>query len=336
MSDTREMRDTLEAAQAELRRTKTHLDKLRAHQARERESLQREVEAARREVAELRARLEGLEARAQLPVAAPVQAPPLPVVERPGPAPTALVALVRWPEPLEEALPLLARRLGLSAADVRLRLAALTPAVLTRVPASEAQPLREALQAEGFVAVSCEVPPRAAGGLLGVRRFTLDEQELQLEGTMGERQRVPYSELRLLVRGRRTTTTVEERLEWAVSENARGLKGMGGRGRPDATLERFEVKHDHHSQFLWAYAESGGVAFSQGTQFNGLGARRGLSLTENLLNLGKELRQRAPQAVVDERLLGQPRFSLPLVEPERSQELFAQLLLQAVRQGVWA
>lgn len=335
MSEPRALRDKLEAAQAELRRTKTHLDKLRAHQARERDSLQQELEAARREVAELRTRLEGLEARKPESAAAPTPTFPA-LVERGPPPPNTLVALARPPPSLDKALPVLSRLLGLAPADLRLRLAAIPPSLLTRLPASEAEALQAALRTQGFVAVRCEATPRA-GGLMAVRRFTLGEQELGLEGTMGERQRVPYAELRLLIRGRQTFTTVEDRLDWALPETSPlTMGGMGSRGRPAPSLEVQAVRQDHHHQFLWAYGEGIRLAFSQGTQFNGLGARRGNSFHENLRNLKEELSQRAPQIVVDERLQGIPRFSMPLVPPGRSHELFGELLFQAVRQGVWA
>lgn len=324
MDEARALRDTLEKAQAELRRTRTHFDKLRAHQARERESLQREVDAARREVAELRARLEAppVSARAEVGGAQPPAA-------RGVVASNALVALVRKPESFEASVPALSRLLGVSGADLRLRLAALEPAVLARVPASEAEALRAALQAEGFLAVSCDIRPRVAAGLLRVRRFTFDAEGLQLEGAQGERQRLPYAELRLLVRGRRTTTTVEEVEDWDAP------RVRDGRGRVSTEPTRKEVRTEHSSQLLWLYGDGGRAAFSEGTQFMGLGARRGLSLHESLQNLAAELRERAPQVVMDERLMALPRFNLPLVDPERSVELFAELLFEAVRRGLW-
>jgi hypothetical protein len=333
MDEARTLRDTLERAQAELRRTRTHLEKLRAHQARERESLLREVEKARGEVAELRARLEAPPEPEPLE-AVPEQAPPGPV-ERAPEALNALVALVRRPESLEAALPMLSWLLGVPPADMRLRLAAPPPTVLTRVPASEAEPLRAALQSEGFVAVSCEVRPRGAEGLLLARRFSLDAEGLQVEGAGGERQHLPYAQLRLLVRGRRTTTTVEQSVEWVTPDDRDASMLRGGRGWSRPELKTFEMKQDHHSQFLWAYGEGGRVAFSERTLFAAQGVKQGTTLGESLQTLGAELRQRAPQVVMDERLVGMPRFSLPLVDPKRSQELFAELLFEAVRRRVW-
>ncbi|HEX8697926.1 MAG TPA: hypothetical protein VF815_03730, partial [Myxococcaceae bacterium] len=215
MSETRALRDKLEEIQAELRRTKEHLEKLRAHQSRERESLGQELDVARREVAGLRTRLEKMEARENSPrlVLAPVPRATPAVPDRSGSVPTSLLALVQKPARLEEDIPKLARLLKLSPVDVRFRLTPMEPAVLVRLPTSEARALCEVLRAEGFVAVSAEVPPRAAGGLMTVRQFSLGEQRLGLEGTRGERQEVSYAQLRLLIRGRRSSTVVEVREE---------------------------------------------------------------------------------------------------------------------------
>ncbi|ADO74228.1 hypothetical protein [Stigmatella aurantiaca] len=334
MSETRELRNKLEAAQTELRRSKTHLDKLRGHHERERVSLQQALHEARREVAGLHQRHdELLKAREQQQMeAALAQAMPL-VLGPPalGP-PTALVALVRRPEPLEQAIPILSRLTRLPPADVRLRIAMILPAVLVRVPIAETDALLKALHSEGFLAVSSEVPSRLAEGIMTVRRFTLDEQGIQLEDRRGQRQHVAYAGLRLLVRGRRLTPSVEKRLEWSLPEP----RPLGGRrGFSVQELKQREIKKEEHNQFLWAYFEELRVAFSQGTQFQSMGAQRGATLYESLQNLTAALRQRAAQAVVDERLMGMPRFSLPLVEEERGQELFADLLFQAVKRQGW-
>ncbi|MDC0709805.1 hypothetical protein POL68_15135 [Stigmatella sp. ncwal1] len=333
MSETRALRNTLEATQAELRRSKLHLDKLRSHHERERASLQQALETARQEVAELHRRHEELlEARAQRQAEAALEQAVSVVIGPPATSPTALVALVRRPEPLEQALPVLSRLTGLPPADLRLRLAMILPCVLVRVPMAEADALLKALHAEGFLAVSSEVPSRLAEGLMLVRRFTLTDEGLQLEGLRGQRQHMAYDRLRLLVRGRRLTTSVEKRLEWSLPD-PRPLAGR--RGFAVQELTQHEFKKEEHNPFLWAYFEGLRVTFRQGTQFQGLGDRRGSTLYESLQNLTGALRQRATQAVVDERLMGMPRFSLPLVEQERSQELFADLLFQAVKQQVW-
>lgn len=330
MPRNRELRDRLERAQAELQRAKTHLEKLRAHHAREREALQQEVDASRREVAALLTRLEELAARAKGPAPVPAQVS-LPRAPMEGREPSTLVALVRRPEPLEQALPVLSRLLGIPPVDVRLRLASPPPSILVRMPAAEAEALRGALHSEGFVTVSCEARPHAKDAPLAVRQFILDEQELLVDGAFGERRRMPYSELRLLVQGRRKTTSVTEQVSWEYSS---GLERMA-RGRQSPKLTRTEVKTDHYSVFLWLYADGGRVAFTQSTQFRGLGAQRGLTIYENLQTLKVALTQRAPQLVVDERLFGLPQLSLPMVTTEHSHALFAELLFQAVRQGVW-
>ena len=317
MDESRVLRDKLERAQVELRQSKEALARLRAHHAREREALEWQLGEARRELATLRARL-GEAARSP---ASPEPAPEPPAPPRPEPtAATGLVALPRIPS-LEEdnTLQRLSRVTWLSPADLRLRLAAPPPAILARLPPPESRALRDALRAEGFAAVSCELPSRTARPL-PVRRFVLRQAGLSLESEQGERLEVPWSTLRLMVHGRRSVTTVETQEETV----------RDGRGRREAKL--LEVKKEETLHFLWGYGEGLWLSFSRGTDFAGLGERRGMSHTTSLVSLIGEVRQLAPHVVIDDRLLRTAQLSLPLVDPERSHEALAELLWQSVRE----
>jgi hypothetical protein len=244
-------------------------------------------------------------------------------MDRPANVPTSLLALVQKPERPEEAIPKLAGLLKVAPVDVRFRLTPIEPAVLTRLPTPEARALREALRAEGFVAVTAEVPPRAAGGLMTVRGFSLGEQALSLEGTRGERQEVPYAKLRLLIRGRRNSTVVEVREETTFE-----VEGERPKEQVKTKLERVE-------QYLWIYGDGVRAAFTLETRFSGLVGVRPLSAFEGLQALMEQLRQRAPHTVLDERFMQLPRFTLPLVDEDRGQELLGDLLHQAVQEGLW-
>lgn len=325
MSEARGLRDKLEETQAELLRTRAHLEKLRAHQSREQETLRQELDAARHEVTQLRQRLQEAEEREILPRAEAARVESV-LVASPGVASTALVALVREPAFTERELTRLSRLLRTSPVDVRMRIMALPPIVVARVPVGEAEALKEALSAEGFLAVIREVPPRAAGGLMTtVRRFTLEAQALELSGTKGERQQVLYSELRLLVRGRRTVVEMESRPIWERDATASAMDPSN-----------HAVRREQHGQFLWVLGERVRVAFSHETTFTGLGEQMGLSRHDSLERLTEELRQRAPQAVFDDRFMRNPRFTLPMVEEERGQEMLAELLDQAIQEGLWS
>jgi hypothetical protein len=183
MSEPRALRDRLEQTQAELRRAKEHLEKLRAHQARALEPLRQQLEEARREVAGLRGRLQELEAVRAEPEPALESMVSEPIME--ARSPTTLVALVRSPSPLEPALPQLTRVLNLAPVDVRFRLAQMLPAVVARLPSSQAEEMRAALRAEGFLAVSHRVSPRGEHGWMSVKRFKFEEQGLSLDTTAG-------------------------------------------------------------------------------------------------------------------------------------------------------
>ncbi len=329
MTESRELREKLEETQAELRRAREHLEKLRAYQARERDSLLQQLEATRREVAGLRGQLQELESGGEAPSPSASIVLPEPVVEeRSGEATTGLVALVRSPPSLERAMPALSRLLKLAPVDVRFRLAPMPPMVVARLPLSQAEELRVALRAEGFLAVSCPVAPRETAGPVMVKQFALEEQGLSVEGAQGESLRVRYAELRLLMRGRSIATRLETQRVLDPHEHL---------GHPRHWMHRtVQVRHEQLENFLWGLGKGTRMAFTQGTHFNGLGEQRAASVFENLQRLANEFRRRAPHAVLDERFQQMPRFILPLVEEERSQELLAELLFQAIEEGLWA
>ena len=330
MSETRALREKLEEHQAELRRARGHLEKLRAFQAREREVLQRELEGARREVDELRARLEEQQSSESAPEPPPDEDLPEPESEAgPGDATTALVALARNPASVDSALPKLAKLLNLAVADVRIRMAPQPPSVLARLPLAQAAELRAALRAEGFLVTSYAIPPRGVGRVM-VKRFSLEEHGLSVEGTKGERLRVSYAALRLLMKGRRITTHFEPQ---PAAEPMTFNPRPGVRyARPSRTVED---KREQVEIYLWVLGKGARLAFTQDTHYTGLGKQRAASVFENLQRLPQELQRRAPHVVVDERFFHMARFGLPLVEPERSQEMLAEVLFQAIEEGLW-
>lgn len=322
MDETRALRDKLEQTQSELRRVKEHLEKLRAHHAREKDSLERQLEDTRRELAELKART-GMSG-----VPAPRGSPP----SREGTqgahytSSNVYVALARLPGPGDdEALRQLSRVSTVPLADLRMRMAAPPPLILKRLPTAEAATLVRELRDAGFAAVGCELKPRAAASPLSVRRFQLEDTGLRLDGERGERVLLPWEHLRLLVRGRRTNRTVENVVETELVHDRSGMRMVS---------HQVEVAHEDAGLFLWAYGPDFRAAFTSATDFGGLGARRGLARNVDIQVLAELLRERAPHVAYDDRLMRHPSLSMPLVDLERTHELFGELLWQAVREGV--
>jgi hypothetical protein len=128
--------------------------------------------------------------------------------------------------------------------------------------------------------------------------------------------------LRLLVRGRKTATRMSMGKELVFETNG------------DWVWKQAEDKHEYAEQFLWLYGDGVRMAFTEETRFGGLGGQR-LTIAEALQRLMGELRQSAPRMSVDERLMQQPRLRLPLVDEDRGHELLADLMFQAVREGLW-
>jgi hypothetical protein len=96
-----------------------------------------------------------------------------------------------------------------------------------------------------------------------------------------------------------------------------------------------KTKFERVEQYLWAYGEGVRAAFTLETRFTGLSNALPHSAFESLAVLTEQLRQRAPHTVLDDRFMLLPRFSLPMVEVDRGQELLGALLYQAIQEGLW-
>jgi len=325
MSDDRELREKLEQVRAELRQTKAELDKQRAQHARDQKSLEADLAATRKEASKLLTRIEKAEERErERAVVLPAEPSD---EEGTSSALDTLVALARAPASVDQALPTLSRLLRLSPVDVRLRLMASQPSVLARLPGLEAEQLRGQLAAEGFAVVSAPVS-QLVGVLAPIRRFTLGEQSLVLEDAKRVSHEVRYAQLRLLVRGRRKSVSVETTVEMEYNP-------AGSADRFNIRKPREEtVKHQQVENFLWVYGGTVRAALTDATSFVSLGPKQGLTRHAAMQNLLEELRQRAPHALVDERLMG-PSLSLPMVGPERSQEVLAGLMDQSIQASLW-
>jgi hypothetical protein len=241
-----------------------------------------------------------------------------------GGATGVVVALARPPPSLEKVLPALSKLLGLSPSATQARLELSRPAILARLPEPEAEKLREQLAAEGLSVVLGDYSKLTHRGVR-IRRFTLDEQSLNVESPKGEALQVRYQELRLLWRGqRRSTTTEVEFIQGSRTD----------RYREDYRDQVVRTEREHLENLLWIYGGEARLLVTEETTFEGLGARVA-SRAAAVKLLVEELRKRAPRMVVDERFIKPMRLMLPLVELERSLEVIAGLTDEAVREGLW-
>lgn len=320
MSETRELSDKLKAVQEELRQTRDQLDKQRAQHSREQKALREAIDDTQREATRLRERVEKIEARKREQEGVHSSYP----LEAPGGAAGMIVALARPPPSLEEALPVLSRLLRVAPAAVRLRLTRSLPSIMARLSTVEAERLGEQLTAEGFSVVLGDYSKLMNRGMR-VRQFTLDEETLSVEDAKGERQQVRYRELRLLVRGRRSSTTVD--IE---------VLPQGRSRREDRSLgAALRIEHEHLENFLWVYGGDTRLVITEETGFTGLGALRAASRAATWQILIEELRKRAPRVILDERFLRTTHLNVPLVPEERGQEVIAALTDEAIKEGMW-
>jgi hypothetical protein len=206
-----------------------------------------------------------------------------------------LVAVDALATDVDEETPLLARDLGIAPYDARALLVGERPTVVLRTDDEpRASALVTKLLQRRHRAVACDtrtiLPTDAMVQLAG---FTLGDVALTSE--RGEE--LPYADLLAVLR--------------AVRLDPHGRAASVPRRRP-ASLPTLEVPvrrfpdDEDREQLLYLVRRSRGSAWvvrGRATSFSGLGARLAPSRTENFLRLVAALRERAPDAAYDDRLM---------------------------------
>jgi hypothetical protein len=186
-----------------------------------------------------------------------------------------LVAVARWARPADDELSLLASVFGVPAAELRGRAARPLPAVLARwLDRDTAAALVAVLRDRGHGAVAEDVARvGTSAALLAPRHFALEADALVVRRDTQQR-RLPWTALRALVR-----TPPED-------PAAASLAGLG---------ERLYVVVEPWAESLLLDEAS--------LQYGGLGRLRLGTVRQNFITLVDQLRQRAPAAWYDERLV---------------------------------
>jgi len=219
-----------------------------------------------------------------------------------------VVALTRWGRPMESELAILAGWLGLTAYDLRLRLAGSLPAVLQPVPdASSAATLRDALRARGHGAVAVGLVEVAGPEAQRIpRSFALSPHAISGLDTAGRPFELAYVELLALLRASRVRVT-----ERTVTSHAKKLDlgravlsgGLVVRKTVD-TSTRHKSEELDQVRYVFGPSDPTPYLFSASTlRYEGLGPDLGVATLQNFQSLVSALRARAPRALYDERLL---------------------------------
>ncbi len=219
-----------------------------------------------------------------------------------------IVAITRWGQPVEQEALALAPLSSLAAYDLKLRLAGPLPVVFERVPdAQRARQLLVALRARGHGAVACDLARVASSEqMTSPRSYELGAHAfVALDPAWGQRQ-MPYVDLLALIRANSAT------IEQSSSISKRKKLSLGRAAMTGGLVMRKSTTTDQRStaeereQVLYLIRDNGQdpmLLRERHLRHQGLGALVKPTSLENFGTLVARLRQEAPQALYDDRLV---------------------------------
>jgi hypothetical protein len=227
-----------------------------------------------------------------------------------------IVALMALRTTVEAEAPPLAADLGSTAYETALLLRAPSPVPLLRTAdRARALDLLGKLRARGHDAVACDASAVvSADAMLPVRSFRFEEDAFVVVGAPGGEERVPAGDLLALVRAvhRTRTDQIEKTDERKLSL---GRAAMSGGLLMTKTVTSTKTQStEERDQVLYVFRRGGApLLMSQSrARYDGLGPQLRPSQLENFVTVVRLLRERAPEAPYDERLLA-PRPQLERV-----------------------
>jgi hypothetical protein len=197
----------------------------------------------------------------------------------------------------------LAKAIGATTYEARLALAGGFPTiVLTTADEARARAIAEALRGAGDDAIA--VDPREmvpSDAMIPLDRFTFEPEAVVAGG-----QSLPYADILCLLRAiHRSRSATETRTTERKFDAAKSLFTAGLSNSRVVTKTSKEAA-DSREPVLYLFRRSGATPWllrEMGTNYEGLGGAKGLTATANFATAIRLLRERAPHAVYDERLV---------------------------------
>jgi hypothetical protein len=214
-----------------------------------------------------------------------------------------IVAIAELATTLEAEAAALAADLGTTAYEERLHLLTGLPSVvLTTVDRGEALALLAKLRARKHGAVACDASAVVGHeAMIPMRGFALEA-----DAVVAGEERLPYGEITALLRAMHRSQT-ESRGETKSRQFSAGKALLTGGLALTKTVTREEKSVVSASEQVLYVFRSGGetpwLLRERGTSYAGLGAGLAASSMQNFLTTVARLRERAPTALYDERLL---------------------------------
>ncbi len=219
-----------------------------------------------------------------------------------------VVALAELTTSIEAEAAALARDLGTTAYEERLKLAAGLPAiVLTSADPAPARALHAKVRARGHRVVLCDAAAVvSSAAMVPLRRFTFDPDALIALDLPGGGALLPYGDILAILRASHQTRT-ESRTETTTKQFSAGRALLTGGLVLTKNVSREEKQvTQEREQICYLFRRSGDTPWvlrERGTHYAGLGAEVGPSSAQNFVTTMTRLRKLAPDAVYDERLM---------------------------------
>ncbi|MFL5350929.1 MAG: hypothetical protein ACJ8AT_39680 [Hyalangium sp.] len=264
-----------------------------------------------------------------------------------------LVASVRTLTDVESAAAALGRATGLTLAEARIRLAPEPPAILASLAPQAADALVEELRKAGVAVLALEGAAAAEGQRVVARTAKLGPTGATFQARTGVPIELPWAELVTILRGAssvRSETEVTQKSKQFSLSTALATQGL----KTSTTVEKTARSQQEETEQAILLHGRGGqriVLRERELDFSCLGTAMQPTRTANMVALARVLKERAPAAFYDERLLRLGRRPLPMFlggekrvqEGKSSQtrtdtsgglELLGEILSLAVQQGL--
>ena len=254
-----------------------------------------------------------------------------------------LVASIRPASDLEAAVAALVASAAMTKAEARMRLAPEPPALLVRLPPEDAARVVIELGRAGLPALAMDEDVPSDSERFQVRSFAFEAASGHFTSRTGERLAVPWDDVRLVLRGVRTSRTTTEHTETRQKLAPGRAVLTGGLVFTKKTTSTVRNVQEDSEQLLLLHTDALRLILGeQALEFSGLGPLLQPARTANIGVLENELRRRTPRAFHDDRLLRLGRRTLPFVlgGNERTSntrsvvDVLAAVLDHAVRNGL--
>lgn len=203
---------------------------------------------------------------------------------------------------------------GITLQEARMRLVLEPPTPLLLAAPAEEPAVMERLRRVGLTVVSMPMPPPTDQQHVMARSFTLGPAALSVRPRAGEPVELAWSEVGAILRGAVATRTETESIQRKVETTV--YMGLGGdiKARSEIIRTREVSVDEKTEQVIYVFGKSGQrlSLCENSLEFSGLGPTKEVSRFRNTVLLAKLLKERAPQAFYDERLVRLGRRPLPL------------------------